>query len=125
MDEFNDFETLRLMHTVMVLHFVEGQRQAEVAEKLNLSTSKVSRLIAQGRKRGMVRFTIEFPFQRLIVAGRTVASGSLKSAIVTPTYPGNPDTTLRQVGVVAGNHLLEDLRDGDIIAITGVGPFLR
>ena len=79
MNEFNDFETLRLMHTVMVLHFVEGQRQAEIAEKLNLSTSKVSRLITQGRKRGMVKFSIESPFQRLMSLEEELSrSGSLK-----------------------------------------------
>jgi DNA-binding transcriptional regulator LsrR (DeoR family) len=120
MDQFDDFETLRLMHTVMVLHFVEGQRQAEVAERLNLSTSKVSRLIAQGRKMGMIKFSVESPFQRLMSLEEELKqSGSLATAVVTPTYPGNPDTTLKQVGIVAGNHLLADLRDGDIIAITG------
>ncbi len=120
MNEFNDFEMLRLVHTVMVLHFVEGQKQAEIAERLNLSTSKVSRLITQGRKLGMVKISVESPFQRLMsLEEELTKSGALKTSIVTPTYPGNPDTTLKQVGIVAGIHLLEGLRDGDIIAITG------
>src|SRR5690606_4511876 len=41
------------------------------------------------------------------------------STVVAPTVPGSPDTTLQQVGRAAANQLLETLRDGDVIAITG------
>lgn len=120
MAEMNDFDTLRQMHTVLVLHFLEGEKQADIAERLNLSASKVNRLIAQGRKLGMVKISIETPFQRLMAMEAALQeSAGLKSAVVTPTVSGNPETTLQQVGLAAGTHLLEGLRDGDIIAITG------
>ena len=38
---------------------------------------------------------------------------------MTPTVPGNPDTNLQLVGRAAANELLETIRDGDVIAITG------
>ena len=115
-----DFESIRQIYTVLVLHFIDGMKQNDIATMLNLSTSKVSRLITQGRKLGMVRIAIDSPFQRLVdIEKRLAAAGRLAGAVVTPTVTGNPDTTLQQVGRVAANQLLETLRDGDVIAITG------
>lgn len=120
MTESSDFEATRQIHTVLVMHFIEGRKQSDIAEALNLSTSKVNRLIAQGRKLGMVRIEIESPFQRLVdIERRLVQAAELTSAIVTPTVSGNLDTTLKQVGRAAANQLIESLRDGDVIAITG------
>lgn len=119
-DKKADIELMRQMHTVLVLHFVEGKKQSEIAELLNLSTSKVNRLITQGRKLGMVRIDIENPFQRLTDLEKLLeGQASLSRALVTSSVPGSPATTLKQVGIAAANHLVETLRDGDVIAITG------
>ncbi|MCD9149968.1 sugar-binding transcriptional regulator [Pseudophaeobacter flagellatus] len=115
-----NYETARQIHAVLVLHFVEGLKQSEIATKLNLSTSKVNRLIAQGRRMGMVKIDIKSRFQHLIdCEEQMVRTTGLNSAVITPTASGNPDTTLQQVGRAAANFLLETLRDGDVIAITG------
>lgn len=120
MTDNSEFEATRQIHTVLVMHFLDGQKQSDIAEMLNLSTSKVNRLIAQGRKLGMVRIEINSPFQRLVEMERLLVNAlRLSSAVVTPTISGNLDTTLKQVGRAAANQLLESLRDGDIIAITG------
>ncbi|WP_099828220.1 sugar-binding transcriptional regulator [Oceaniglobus indicus] len=120
LDRQIDFETARQVHTVLVLHFLEGLKQSEIAKRLNLSTSKVNRLIAQGRRLGMVKIEIESQFQQLVdLETALVSATSLSDAIVTPTVSGNPDTTLQQVGRAAASRLLATIRDGDIIAITG------
>ncbi|MCA0855726.1 sugar-binding transcriptional regulator [Phaeobacter italicus] len=119
-DPSPDFQLTRQIHTVLVLHFIEGMKQSEIATKLNLSTSKVNRLIAQGRKLGMVKIDIESPFERLSeLEARLVSATALSSAMVTPTVSGNADTKLQQVGKAAANMLMETIRDGDVIAITG------
>jgi DNA-binding transcriptional regulator LsrR (DeoR family) len=119
-DKKNDIELMRQMHTVLVLHFLEGKKQSEIAETLNLSTSKVNRLITQGRKMGMVKIDIENPFQRLTdLEELLVKEVPLSRALVTSAVPGSPGTTLKQVGLAAANHLVETIRDGDVIAITG------
>jgi DNA-binding transcriptional regulator LsrR (DeoR family) len=115
-----DFEAVRQIYTVLMLHFMDGMTQQAIATQLNLSTSKVNRLISQGRKLGMVRIDIESPFQRLVdLEQRLTDIAGLASALVTPTVPGSAESTLQQVGRAAGNQLLETIRDGDIIAITG------
>ncbi|WP_236626186.1 sugar-binding transcriptional regulator [Actibacterium mucosum] len=120
MDKSKDFELVRQIHNVLILHFLEGQKQSDIAKALNLSTSKVNRLITQGRKLGMIKIDIESPFQTLMdLEQELVAETGLKNAIVTPSVPGSTTATLQQVGRAAANHLVETLRDGDVIAITG------
>jgi DNA-binding transcriptional regulator LsrR (DeoR family) len=115
-----DFESIRQIHTVLVLHFIDGLKQSEIATALNLSTSKVNRLITQGRRLGMVKIAIDSPFQRLVdLEKRLMETAGLASTVVTPSVPGSHDSTLQQVGRAAANQLLESLRDGDVIAITG------
>ncbi len=119
-DGKEDFETVRQIHTVLVLHFMDGMKQNDIAAALNLSPSKVNRLIAQGRNLGMVKIAIESPFQLLVeIENQMAAFGGLAKAVVTPTVIGSPGSTLQQVGRAAANQLLETLRDGDVIAITG------
>ncbi len=115
-----DFESTRQIYTVLVLHFIDGMKQNDIATALNLSPSKVSRLITQGRRLGMVKVEIESPFQRLVdIEKRLVETAGLLGAVVTPTVTRSPESTLQQVGRAAANQLLETLRDGDVIAITG------
>jgi DNA-binding transcriptional regulator LsrR (DeoR family) len=102
-----------------MLHFMDGMKQSDIAQAMNLSPSKVNRLIAQGRKLGMVRIAIESPFQRLVDLEKRFTAIEGLSSIVTPAVSGSPDTTLQQVGRAAANQILETLRDGDVIAITG------
>jgi DNA-binding transcriptional regulator LsrR (DeoR family) len=116
----DDFATVRQIHTVLALHFIEGVKQSDIAERLNLSTSKVNRLIKRGRELGMVKITIESPFQSLLgVESQLARATGLGKVVLTPSIPGNPDTTLQVVGRAAANELLETVRDGDVIAITG------
>ncbi len=119
-DKKKDFELIRQIHTVLVLHYLEGKKQADIARDLNLSNSKVNRLITQGRKMGMVKIDIESPFETLMDIERGLTRlTTLSEAIVTPSVAGSTETTLQQVGRAAANHLIETLRDGDVIAITG------
>lgn len=43
------------------LYYVEGRSQREVAERLQLSRSAVSRIIIAAREQGIVEFRIEIP----------------------------------------------------------------
>jgi DNA-binding transcriptional regulator LsrR (DeoR family) len=119
-DGSHDLESIRQIHTVLTLHFLEEMTQLEIAQRLDLSTSKVNRLIKQGRELGMVKIAIESPLDRLIDVERqlTEATG-LRKAVVTPTVTGNPDTNLQQVGRAAADELLATISNGDVIAITG------
>ena len=114
------FELIRQIHTVLAMHFLEGKKQSEISVLLNLSTAKVNRLIKQGRELGMVQISINSPYQRLVdLEHELIAHWPLDSVVVVPTVTDNLNTTLGQVGASAGNLLVETIRDGDTIAISG------
>ena len=79
-DSKDEFATIRQIHTVLALHFIEGIKQSDIAERLNLSTSKVNRLIKQGRELGMVKITIESPFESLVDIERALVRDDRDSA---------------------------------------------
>lgn len=119
-DGSDEFEALRQIHAVLSLHFIEEMTQSDIAARMNLSPSKVNRLIRRGRDLGMVKISIESPFQRLVdLESRLTEASGLGKAVVTPTVPGNPDTNLQLVARAAANELLGTIDDGDVIAITG------
>ncbi len=115
-----DFGVIRQIHIVLVMHFIEGRKQSEIATALNLSTAKVNRMIKQGRELGMVNISVTSPFQRLVALEQELSSRwQLETALVTPTVSNSLETTLQQVGTAAANLLVENISDGDVIAITG------
>jgi DNA-binding transcriptional regulator LsrR (DeoR family) len=116
----DDFTLMRQTHAVLVRHFLEGRKQAEIAEEMNLSTSKVNRIIARARRSGKVKISIETPFQRLMgIERQLAATGRVKSAIISPTVPDNDGKRLAKVGQAAAAHLAETLSDGDFPGISG------
>jgi DNA-binding transcriptional regulator LsrR (DeoR family) len=115
-----DFGLTRQIHIVLVMHFVEGKKQSEIATLLNLSTAKVNRMIKQGRELGMVNISVTSPFQRLVELEKQLSSKwQLENVLVTPTVSDSLQTTLQQVGTAAADFLVQNIRDGDVIAITG------
>ncbi|MXU64382.1 sugar-binding transcriptional regulator [Oceanomicrobium pacificus] len=113
-------EQTLLIAKVLKLHYEEGHPQSEIAKDLRLSTAKVNRLIKQGRDLGMVQITIKTPLMRLFdLEARLTERWKLHNCIVLPAVTGSPETTLNEVGRGAASLLLDNLRDGDQIAISG------
>ncbi len=115
----HDIENLRLIARVLTLHYEDGLLQSQIATDLGLSTAKVNRLIKQGRESGMVKISIETPFQRQFDLERQLKHRwNLKNCLVVPTVSGNEDATLNQVGRGAAQLLVEAVRDGDTIGVS-------
>jgi DNA-binding transcriptional regulator LsrR (DeoR family) len=119
-NDFHRYEAARQIYTVLIMHFQEGITQAEIAKLTNLSHAKVNRLIKQGREMGMVEISIRSPYQALFDLERRFREATgLETVRITPSASGNPQTILHQVGEAAASLLLETIRDGDTICITG------
>lgn len=115
-----DPEQLRLIAQILTLHFKEDLLQSEIATRLGLSTAKVNRLIKRGRTLGMVQITINSPFLHQFEIERQLSQRwTLKNCLVVPSVTGSPETTLGHVGDAAGRMLLDTIRDGNTIAISG------
>jgi DNA-binding transcriptional regulator LsrR (DeoR family) len=119
-NDFSRYETERQIYAVLVMHFQEGVTQAEIAKLTNLSHAKVNRLIKQGRELGMVEISIRSQYQALFeLEARFREATGLETVRIAPTASANPQTILQQVGAAAATLLLENVRDGDTVAITG------
>jgi DNA-binding transcriptional regulator LsrR (DeoR family) len=116
----DNYGDARLMSRVLTLYYAEEKNQKEVAEALGLSVTKVNRLLKQAREQGWVEITIRTPFQSVFeLEHRLQMACGIPEAVVVPRLSEDPDATLQTVGQAAANYLLQRLRDGDTICISG------
>lgn len=110
----------RQMHQALVLHFLEGMTQAQIADQLGISHATVNRLIKRGRQLGLVEIKIKSPVEPLVeIEEQLLAIGGIRRAVVVPTVSDNPQIALQSVGEAAARLMLEQISDGDTICITG------
>ena len=113
------YDDVRLINRILNLYYVEKLTQSDIAERLNLSTSMVNRLLQRARELGYVTFMIRTPFQHLFdLEDRLKAVFGLQEAIVIPAVGDTNSSLLNAIGNVAAQYLQENLRDGDVVAIT-------
>lgn len=116
----DDFDRLRRLHRVLVMHYVEGLSQAEIAKRTGMSHPTVNRLVKEGHDRGFVRISISSPVQSLFeIEQRLAAAGHLQEAIVTPSMSDQDDVNLATAGKAAADFLLSRIKDGDTICVSG------
>jgi DNA-binding transcriptional regulator LsrR (DeoR family) len=116
----DDYDNARLMSRALTLYYTEEKNQKEVAKALGLSVTKVNRLLKQAREQGWVEITIRTPFQNVFeLEHRLQVTCGVPEAVVVPQLGEDPDATLQSVGRAAANYLLQRLRDGDTICISG------
>ena len=110
----------RQMHQALVLHFLEGLTQAQIADQLGISHATVNRLIKRGRQLGLVEIKIKSPVEPLVeIEEQLLTLGGIRRAVVVPTVSDNPQIALQSVGEAAARLMLEQIADGDTICITG------
>ena len=114
------YETIRLIHTILTLYYVDGLTQTEISQRLGFSTAKVNRLLLQAREQGYINITIRTPLQPLFdLEYRLKAVFGLQDAIVIPAVAESSSSPLIELGNIASDYLLTRLRDGDVIGIGG------
>lgn len=115
-----DIEAMRLMARVLTLYYEEGHNQAQVAAELGLSSAKVNRLIKQAKQQGLVEIRIHTPFQTVFgLEDRLRSAFGLQDAVIVPKLSDDPSSELAAIGRAGSRRLLQSLRDGDVIAISG------
>ena len=93
-----DIEQMRLITKVARLHFIHGERQAEIAEKMGVSQASVSRLLTLAQEYEIVRTIIVPPkvytpiskrgWKRLTVSIQPMSLISVRTMQVLRKYSG-------------------------------------
>src|SRR5688572_1184494 len=76
------------------LHFDEGLSQAAIAERLSVSRSTVSRLLAQARESGIVRIELRPPIPESALGDELADALSLRRVVLAPRASGGAPLTL-------------------------------
>jgi DNA-binding transcriptional regulator LsrR (DeoR family) len=110
---------LRLMTKVARLYYEQGLRQAEIADRLDLSQSRVSRLLKQAEREGIVRITVAVPqgFHAELEDRLQVLYG-LREAVVVDCEHDDDQEALRAIGAAAAAYLETTLTTGEILGIS-------
>lgn len=115
-----DFHDARLLNRVLSLYYLDGLKQSQVARHLGLSTTKVNRMIKRARKQGLVEIAIRTPFINLYdIEAKLQAVSGINEAVVIPRVAESEDSMVLTLGRAGVRYLLDNLKDGDVIAIGG------
>ena len=113
-------EELRLLSKISKLYYEEGLTQDEIVQKLNLSRSKISRLLQQARERGIVQISVISPpgiYSDL--ESRLERRYHLHEAVVVEARePDSQPAVSREVGLGAAAYLQRTISSSDVIGIT-------
>ncbi|HHY57896.1 MAG TPA: sugar-binding transcriptional regulator [Chloroflexi bacterium] len=117
-----------LLAMVASLYYKLNQGQAEIAERLGVSTSKVSRLLKEAWERGIIEVQIKTPIPRdFALETQFVARFCLTDALILDAKPDSDEEGLvasaGQLAAIYLQRIIPDLPDGAMIGVawgTGV-----
>jgi len=113
-------EEIRLLTKVSKLYYEEEMRQDEIVARLNLSRSKVSRLLQQARDEGIVRITVLEPSGIYAdLETKLEKRYRLQEVVVVEAHqPESQAVVTREIGVAAAGYLARTIQPDDIIGIS-------
>ncbi len=113
---------LRLISKISSLYYHNNLSQLEIANRLNLSRPKVSRLLKVARERGIVKITVMYSDDNFVDLETQIEKRfNLKEAIIVnvdqTSYSTNERIIKNQLGNVAANYLHRTITNGDVLGV--------
>ncbi len=109
---YDDYE--RLLTKVASAYYVDDIPQNVIAAQLGLSKSKICRMLAEAKSRGMVRTQIVGNHPHSELERRFEHRWGLREIIIVPTSK----SIMEDVGRAGAEYLNRVVRDGDIIGVS-------
>jgi deoxyribonucleoside regulator len=109
------------MAQVAKMYYIDNLTQDEIAAKLDISRSTISRLLDAARTNGIIEVTVHFPWQRNEELENALCKKyALRGARVLSIMKDccSEDTMLEGLGVLAAQYFLEIVKPNTIVAIT-------
>lgn len=110
----------RLLSKVSSMYYDQNYNQREIANRLNLSRPKVSRLLKQAREEGIVQISVVSPSDSFVDLENSLEEKfDLQEALITEVEPQSTNNFIkRQIGSASANYLHRTISDDDIIGVT-------
>lgn len=110
---------LRLLSKVSRLYYEQGLTEQVIADKLNLSRSKVSRLLKQARAQGIVRISVFSPPNVYAdLEDQLERKFGLREAVVVEvTEPESREIVAREIGGAAAFYFQQTLSEGSTVGV--------
>lgn len=109
-----------MMRLVAELYYLRDQSQSAIADLTGYSVSKVSRLLAQARERGVVRISVQpAPDMLAEIAGRLAAALGIEEAYVTPGRGDDASAASRLCAVAAAPWVAGVIPEAGVLGIAG------
>lgn len=106
-----------LLVNIAEMYFLEGKKQSDIAKKVGMTRSNVSRLLKEARELGIVQVHINYPIQENhALAQELMGRFQLKDAVVVSV--GHENHLLPQLGCAAAKLLFKFLSPGVILGTT-------
>lgn len=111
MNKLSPLDETRLLVKVSKLYYEEGLLQDEILERLNLSRSKISRLLQQAREAGIVQISVITPKHLFSdLETRLEQQFGLQEALVVESRAeDSPESIRRSLGIAAAGYLERSL----------------
>ena len=114
----HDSERMHLLLQVATLYYEQGLTQEEIARRVKLSRSNVSRLLSQAREQGVVEIRVRRPVPTVpALESKLKSTFDLAEAHVLAGGMRSTDVTLRDVGTLAAEQIRDHLHDGMVLSV--------
>jgi deoxyribonucleoside regulator len=119
-----NIEEKKFIAKISRLYYIEGLTQQNIADKLKISRTKVSRYLTRAKETGIVEITIKYPPEDFSKMEYEIEKKyQIRECIIVDT-PGDDEEIIRSMGVRVNSLLERLLDDGSYIGI-GWGYSLR
>ncbi|MDZ7690785.1 MAG: sugar-binding transcriptional regulator [Balneolaceae bacterium] len=109
-----------MLSKVSFLYYDEDYNQQEIADRLHLSRPKVSRLLKQARKQGIVQISVVTPNANFVELENALEKkyGLKEVVLVESDEQSSTHFIKRQIGSAAAEYLHRTVKEGDLIGVT-------
>jgi len=120
MVKLSPIQETRLLVKVSKMYYEEGLSQDDIISRLNLSRSKVSRLLQQARDEGIVQITVVTPEHSFSdLENRLEKAYGLREVLVVETHAGDSqESIIRELGIAAAGFLERSISTATVIGIS-------
>jgi DNA-binding transcriptional regulator LsrR (DeoR family) len=110
---------LRLTARIARMYYTDGMKQADIAERLHISQTTISRLLRRAREEDVVRIIVNVPggtYPEL--EERLRETFALSEVVVAECGEDREEEILARIGEAAAHYVETTLEDGEIIGIS-------